>query len=103
MEAEKKLYVVHVGFYDEEPNYGVYESHTNMFVVATSPQEAKAIAKKSAWYQNKKMHTDGVQEIRAVQGFRILAQEDASLNGQSDIQSFSYNDLNPPSAAIGGN
>ena len=36
---DKKLYVVHVGFYDEQS--GIYESHTNFFVAAADQREAK--------------------------------------------------------------
>jgi len=97
----KKLYIVHVGFYDEEPNFGVYEAHTNFFVVASSPQEAKQLVKAKPVYAAKQMHTDGVQEIEAVDGLRVVFQEDQALKGANLIRSFSYNQLNP-AAAIGG-
>jgi len=47
------------------------------------------------------MHTDGIQEIEAVDGLRIAFHEDAALNGSSLIRSYSYNQLNP-AAPIGG-
>jgi hypothetical protein len=100
-ETNKKLYIVHVGFYDEEPNFGVYESHTNFFVIATSPQEAKKAVKAKPIYAAKRMHTDGVQEIEAVDGQRLAFHEDAALKGGNLIQSYSYNQLNP-TTPIGG-
>lgn len=93
--TEPKLYIVHVGFYDREPNYGVYELHTNIFVAAESPDEAKRLAKASPWYRDKKMHTDGIQEIGAVMGYRVRLEPEAALNGTTQIRSFSYDDLNP--------
>lgn len=97
----KKLYIVHVGYYDAETNYNVYESHTNFFVAATSPQEAKKIVKAMPIYEAKKMHTDGVQEIQAVSGHHVRLEEDAALVGATQVRSYSYNDLNP-AAPIGG-
>lgn len=99
--ADKKLYVVHVGYYDDVVNYGVYEAHTNFFVVAASPQEAKKIAKAKPIYAAKKMHTDGVQEITAVGGYRLDFIEDASLSGGDVVENFGYDKLNP-ATPIGG-
>ncbi len=93
--GDKKLYLVHVGFYDEETHFGVYESHTNFFVAASSPQEAKTIVKSMPVYAMKKMHTDGVQEIEAVQGYRINLAHDSSLESKNLVHSYSYNALNP--------
>jgi predicted acyl esterase len=93
--SDKKLYIVHVGFYEEEPNYGVYESHTNIYVAADTPQEAKAIVKALPVYAKKRMHTDGIHEISAVQGYRIRLDHDKSLDDQSVLKSFGYEALNP--------
>jgi Domain of Unknown Function (DUF1543) len=90
----KKLYLVHTGFYDKETNFGIYESHTNFFVAASSPQEAKQIVKAMPAYKAKKMHTDGVQEIEMVQGFRVKLQKEANTNDDL-VNSFSYDQLNP--------
>ncbi len=92
---DKKLYIVHLGFYDQETNFGVYESHTNVFVAASTPQEAKLIAKAMPMYKNKKMHTDGIQEITAVQGFRVKLEPDASLDNDTVLNNFDYTQLNP--------
>ena len=36
-----KLFMVHVGFYDEETGEGIYESHVNFFVAAGNAKSAK--------------------------------------------------------------
>ena len=36
-----KLFMVHVGFYDDEVGEGIYESHINIFVAAGNPKSAK--------------------------------------------------------------
>ena len=41
-----KLFMVHVGFYDDEVGEGIYESHINIFVAAGNPKSAK---KKITW------------------------------------------------------
>ena len=95
VEADKKLYIVHVGFYDRETNYGIYESHTNFLIAASSPQEAKILAKENSLYRDKKMHTDGIQEIGVVQGYRVKLVKDPALNDADLLKSTSYEELNP--------
>ena len=89
------LYLVHTGFYDKETGFGAYEHHTNFFVAAASPAEAKAQVKAKPIYKAKKMHTDSIQEIKAVDGFRIVLKADNGLNGHSEVTSVSYEDINP--------
>ena len=36
-----KLFLIHVGFYDTEIMEGIYEQHSNYFVVAQNITEAK--------------------------------------------------------------
>ena len=36
-----KLFMIHVGFYDPALGEGIYEFHTNYFVVASDPKSAK--------------------------------------------------------------
>ncbi len=96
----KKLYLVHVGFYDEAVGYGVYESHANFFVLAESPQEAKRLVKAKPLYAEKKMHTDGVQEIEAVGGHRLSFTPDPALEGADLLRSYTYNDLNPTALSV---
>jgi hypothetical protein len=72
------LYSIHCGFYDEEVSAGIYEFHVNIPVVAKDLDEAKARARLSPVFQKKKMHIDGIQEIKVVDGFLIELAKDAS-------------------------
>lgn len=65
-----KLFLVHLGYYDDLSN-GVFESHTNIFVIASDFQEARKIAKNKSFVKEKKMHIDGLQLIEKIDGFRI--------------------------------
>lgn len=65
----KKLYVVHVGFYDSE--IGIYELHSNFFVAAVDVADAKKIVKDKDIFKEKKMHIDAVQEIDIVDGYKV--------------------------------
>ena len=66
-----KLFLIHVGFYDPEMMGGLYEQHSNYFVVAQNITEAKTKARLNPTYKEKKMHIDGIQELNVVDGFRI--------------------------------
>ena len=66
-----KLFLIHVGFYDPEVMEGLYEQHSNYFVVAQNIKEAKQKAQLNPIYKRKKMHIDGIQELNIVDGFRI--------------------------------
>ena len=66
-----KLFLIHVGFYDPEIMEGLYEQHSNYFVVAQNIKEAKKKALLNPIYKRKTMHIDGIQELNAVDGFRI--------------------------------
>ena len=95
---KQKLYLVHCGFYDPELQDGIYESHVNVLVAATSFEEARAKAKLDPDFQKKRMHVDGLQEIEAVRGYRISLEEDASLEGKSLVTSNRHRDLAPKPA-----
>jgi hypothetical protein len=81
-----RLYLVHCGYYDKSVGDGIYELHTNFFVVAENPEEAKAHAKQLAEYKRCKMHVDGLQEIEAVEGYRIKPVEDKKLAGETILR-----------------
>ena len=66
-----KLFLIHLGFYDPEIMEGLYEQHSNYFVVAQNIKEAKKRAKLKPIYKRKKMHIDGIQELNVMDGFRI--------------------------------
>ena len=82
-----KLFLIHVGFYDLENMEGLYEQHSNYFVVADNINEAKNKARKKTIYKKKKMHIDSIQELNIIDGFRIKLVLDKSEN---DAVSYSY-------------
>lgn len=90
--SEQKLYLVMVGYYDTQ-GQGLVENHATFFVAAQTPQEAKALVKAKPIYAAKNMHADAIQEIAAIDGFRVRLESDPALRGQSLTQSWSYQDL----------
>ena len=85
-----KLYLVHVGFYDPNIMEGLYEQHTNFFVVAENVKDAKKKARQNSIYKKKKMHIDGIQELNIIDGYRInLIWDDSS----DDTVNYSYDDV----------
>ena len=66
-----KLYLVHAGYYNSEIMGGLYEQHTNYFVVAKNVKDAKIMARKNSSFKKNKMHIDGIQELNQVDGYRI--------------------------------
>ena len=65
-----------VKLYDPSICDGLYESHVNFFVVAESFEDARAKAKAIAEFQSKKMHVDGLKEIKMVNGYKLQLQAD---------------------------
>jgi hypothetical protein len=88
-----KLYLIHCGFYDTEVCEGLYESHANFFIAAPSSDAARAEVKKQADFIKKRMHVDGLQEIQAVNGYRVQLEPNASLQNQTIITNFKHRDL----------
>ena len=85
-----KLYLIHVGFYDPNLMEGLYEQHTNYFVVAENVKVAKKKAVQNSIYKKKKMHIDGIQELNIIDGYRInLLRNDAV----DDTVIYGYNDI----------
>ena len=85
-----KLYLIHVGFYDPNLMEGLYEQHTNYFVVAENVKDAKKKAVQNSIYKKKKMHIDGIQELNIIDGYRInLIWDDSS----DDTVNYSYDDV----------
>ena len=95
---EAKLFLVHCGFYDAEIGDGIFEGHVNYFVTAPSAEAARAKAKELAPYKTKRMHVDGIQEIEAVEGFRIKLERDDALAGASLVRNTRHRDLAPKPA-----
>ena len=76
-----KLYLIHTGFYDPNIMDGLYEHHTNYFVVAENVTSAKKQARQNPIYKKKKMHIDCIQELRVVDGYSInLVEADSKDN-----------------------
>ncbi len=87
-----RLFLVHAGFYDENVSGGFYESHTNYFIVAEDVKDAKSKAKEIPEYKEKKMHIDGIKEVDAVNGYKIVLEKNEDYN--HDIGSkYSYDDV----------
>ena len=66
-----KLFMVHVGFYDDEFGEGIYESHINFFVAAGNAKSAKKKIMQMKKFRDKKMHIDGFKEISSVDGYEV--------------------------------
>ncbi|MBI4061372.1 MAG: DUF1543 domain-containing protein [Elusimicrobia bacterium] len=94
-----KLYLVHCGFYDREVFDGVYESHVNLFVAAESFEDARAAAKLDPVFKGRRMHVDGLQQIDAVNGFRVELRPDPELGGATLATSRRHGDLAPKQPA----
>ena len=83
-----KLYIAHVGFYDDE--LGMYEIHSNMLVAAKDITSAKKAVIENQLFVKKKMHIDAIQEVINVDGYSIQLNE----NGEkSQNKVFKYEDL----------
>lgn len=87
------LYSIHCGFYDEEISEGIYEFHVNIPVAAQTIEEAKALVRTNPVFQKKKMHIDGIQEIKSVSGYKIELILNASHLGQTQIDNHLHRDL----------
>ncbi len=88
-----KLFLVHCGFYDSEVAGGIYESHVNYFVVARDFDEAKSKIKENADFKTKKMHIDGLQQVDAVDGYRVTCESESALAGQSVLVNYKHRQL----------
>ena len=87
----KKLFLVHLGYYDPELSNGVYESHINLFFVGTSFEDVREKVKLDDLVQKHKMHIDGVQLIEKVNGHRIII--DKKEGNESEIQNHNFREL----------
>lgn len=85
------LYFIHCGFYDNEILDGIYEFHVNIPVIADSIATAKAKVRTNSAFLAKKMHIDGIQEIKAVDGFRI--QFECSPEALTIVNNIPFRDL----------
>ena len=82
-----KLYLVHTGYYDKNISDGFFEQHTNIFIAANTPYEAREKVKKNKEYIDKKMHIDGIKEIENIDGYDI----ELKNNGNKEkVNSFNH-------------
>ncbi|MCB0406045.1 MAG: DUF1543 domain-containing protein [Bdellovibrionales bacterium] len=88
-----KLYSVHCGYYDRATGDGVYESHVNLFVAATDFADAKKRVKKNPRFKEKKMHVDGLQEISAIDGYRVVLEKTDGLEADTQVNNLSYDEI----------
>lgn len=87
------LYNIHCGFYDEEISEGIYEFHVNIPIAAQTIEEAKALVRSNPIFQKKKMHIDGIQEIKSVCGYKIELALDRSCPDQTQINNHLHRDF----------
>ena len=85
-----KLYLIHAGYYNSEIMGGLYEQHTNYFVIAESVAFAKKKALEIPDYQKNKMHIDGIQELNVIEEYGIKLVKD---NLKNDMVIYNYNDV----------
>ena len=85
-----KLYLIHSGYYDPKIMNGLFEQHTNYFVVAENVKEAKKKARLNSTYKKKKMHIDGIQELNIIDGYHIKLVEN---NSADHMVSYGYEDV----------
>jgi uncharacterized radical SAM superfamily protein len=83
-----KLYIAHVGFYEEE--IGIYEIHSNLFVVAEDIIKAQDLITAKEIYKKKKMHIDGIEKLLIIDGYEINA---IKINSLTKNKTYSHDDL----------
>lgn len=71
-----KLYMAHVGFY--EKSNGIYEIHSNIFVIAENIKDAKNKIKAKPIFIQKNMHIDGIEELVSVDGYKINVESEVT-------------------------
>ncbi len=87
------LYLIHCGYYDEEISGGIYEFHVNIPVVAETLDDAKKRVRLEPLFARKKMHIDGIQEVKTVAGYRIELTPDNQRAQQTQITTHPHRDF----------
>ena len=85
-----KLFMAHVGFYDQSIGGGLYETHLNYFIAASNAKDAKDKTKALEEFKQKSMHIDGIKEISNVQGYDVILKESSTTN---EGQVISYDEV----------
>ncbi len=86
------LYLIHCGFYDDEISDAIYEFHVNIPIAAVDIDSAKASVRLDPLFKKKKMHIDGIQEIRMVDGFEVVLQNRHAA-AKTEINNIPFRDL----------
>ena len=86
-----KLFLIHTGFYDKKISSGIFEFHTNSFIVAENHIKAKEKILNKSEYKNRNMHIDGIIEINNIDGFKVdliktVKNEDIKYYGHNEIK-----------------
>lgn len=87
------FYLIHCGYYEKEISNGIYELHINIPIVAENLEAAKMKVRQLDVFVKKKMHIDGIQEIKTVSGYRIELILDSSQNQHNVIVNHLHRDL----------
>lgn len=87
-----KLYLVHCGFYDKKIGNNIFEFHTNLFIAASSFEDAKLKIKTDPMFKKKKMHIDGIVEINEVSGYKIALKKSGTKN-KNNFNFFDFKSL----------
>ncbi|HVJ65383.1 MAG TPA: DUF1543 domain-containing protein [Bdellovibrionota bacterium] len=93
-----QLYLVHVGYYDAGLGQGIFESHADLIVAASSFEEARTKAKAKGLEFGQKVHIDGMLRIDAVEGLKVSLEFDANLDGSTVLTSNKERELAPKPA-----
>lgn len=83
------LYIIHLGYYDSD--IGMYELHTNMLVAAHDLREAKQTVKSKDLFVSRKMHIDGIQEIKEIDGYHVKLEKVGGNVMQNKV--YTYDDV----------
>ena len=90
-----QLYLVHVGYYDSGLGQGIFESHADLVVAATSFEEARLKAKEQGLVHGQKVHIDGMLRIDAVEGYSVKLEESGELVGKTILTSNKEREMAP--------
>lgn len=90
-----KFFIMHCGFYDNSDAAAIFENHANFYLAAEDHEDAKAKMKAHPKFKSMSMHIDGIQEIIAVDGFRVSLKEDKKLSGKTHVSNMKYGSRAP--------
>lgn len=89
-----KLYLVHVGFYNDTWGSNIFENHTNFFVVAENAKDARTKVKEKEEVKKLRMHIDGIVEINQIDGYKVELTKTETTDTQ--VTYTTHRELAPP-------